>query len=87
MSDEAEHDERRMANSSPASRIDPTPEEKDALLAAYDIDGDGKVSLVEEARSALGVVDARLEELAEGGGVKGKVADAAHRVVDQLDND
>lgn len=80
--------ERTVANSAPSSNIDPSPEEREALLDAYDLDDDGKVSLVEEARSVLGVVDARLEEAAEEHeGVVGKLADAAHRVVDKLDND
>ncbi|WP_117000628.1 hypothetical protein [Desertimonas flava] len=83
-----EHLERTVANSAPGSAINPTPDEKEALLDAYDLDEDGKVSLVEEARSALGVVDARLEEFAEEHeGVVGKLADAAHKVVDKLDND
>jgi len=79
---------RTVANSTPASSIDPSPEDEEVLLEAYDVDGDGKVSLVEEARAALGVVDARLEEIAEEhDGVIGKLADAAHHVVDKLDND
>lgn len=56
-------------------------------LAAYDLDGDGKISPIEEARAALGVADARLEQIAKEGGVKGKIADAAHHLVDKLDND
>ncbi len=59
----------------------------EGILAAYDLDGDGKVSPVEEARAALGLADARLEQLADEGGVKGKIADAAHHVVDKFDND
>ena len=59
----------------------------DATLDAYDLDDDGKVSLVEGARAQLGVVDARLEEAAEHGGVVGKLAEAAHHLVDRLDND
>lgn len=86
--DSPEPHERTVANSAPGSSIDPTTDEKEALLDAYDLDDDGKVSLVEEARSALGVVDARLEEIAEEhDGVVGKLADVAHRVVDKLDND
>ena len=60
-----------------------TPEQ----LEAYDLDGDGKISLIENERARLGIVDARLEQIADEGGVKGAVADAAHRVVDRLDND
>ena len=49
---------------------DPTPDELD--LETYDLDGDGKISVIEEAeRARLGLVDARLEEIAEEGGVKG----------------
>jgi hypothetical protein len=59
----------------------------DATLDAYDLDDDGKVSLVEGARAQLGVVDARLEELGEHGGVVGKIAEVAHHLVDKLDND
>lgn len=60
-----------------------TPEE----VAAFDLDGDGKISTIEAERARLGVVDARLEEIAEEGGVKGAIADALHKVVDRLDND
>jgi hypothetical protein len=59
----------------------------DAELGAYDLDGDGKISMVESERARLGLVDARLEEIAEEGGIKGKLADAAHHVLDKLDND
>lgn len=58
-----------------------------ALLEAYDLDGDGHVSAVEDARAKLGVIDAQLEAAAEEGGVKGKIAGAAHRIVDRIDND
>lgn len=69
----------------PGSQEPHIPDE--AELAAFDLDQDGKISLVEEERARLGVVDARLEAIAEEGGVIGKLADAAHRVVDKLDND
>lgn len=62
-------------------------EEARGALAAYDLDGDGKISPIEEARAALGVADARLEQVAQEGGIKGKIADAAHHLVDRLDND
>jgi hypothetical protein len=62
-----------------------TPDELD--LETYDLDGDGKVSLIEAERARLGLIDARLEEIAEEGGVKGSVAEAAHKVLDKLDND
>lgn len=56
-------------------------------LEAFDLDHDGKISLVESERARLGVVDARLEEIAEEGGLKGKLAEGVHRIVDKLDND
>ena len=63
-------------------------ESRDELdLETYDLDGDGKISAVEAERARLGLVDARLEEIAEEGGVKGAIAEAAHKVVDKLDND
>lgn len=60
-----------------------TPEEIEAL----DLDDDGKVSLVEMGRAKVGIVDARMEELAERGGVTGKLAGVAHKVLDAIDND
>jgi hypothetical protein len=56
-------------------------------LEVYDLDHDGKISAVEAERARLGLVDARLEEIADEGGVKGKLADAAHHLLDKLDND
>ena len=56
-------------------------------IDAYDLDGDGKISLIENERARLGLVDARLEQIAEEGGIKGALADAAHRVIDHFDND
>ena len=64
---------------------DETQDELD--LETYDLDGDGKISAIEAERARLGLVDARLEEIAEEGGVKGAIAEAAHKVVDRLDND
>ena len=46
-----------------------------------------EVSAVEDARAVLGLADARLEQIAEEGGAKGKLAEAAHKIVDKLDND
>ena len=60
---------------------------EDVELDTYDLDGDGKISVIESERARLGLVDARLEEIAEEGGIKGKIADAAHHVIDKLDND
>ena len=59
----------------------------DEQLENYDLDGDGKISLMENERARLGIIDARLEQIAEEGGVKGFIAGAAHHVVDRLDND
>ncbi|MEP7045236.1 MAG: hypothetical protein ABI949_01080 [Ilumatobacteraceae bacterium] len=75
------------ANETPTGPLDDgaTPEEVE--LETFDLDGDGKVSLIEAERARLGLVDARLEEIAGEGGVKGAIADAAHRVLDKLDND
>jgi hypothetical protein len=67
---------------------DPTvedPEAEASRLGAYDLDGDGKISMVEDARARLGVIDADLEHAAEEGG--GKIAEAAHHIVDKFDND
>lgn len=67
---------------------DPTAaSDEESYVAAYDLDGDGEVSPVEDARGFLGLADARLEQLADEGGAKGKVAEAAHKIVDRLDND
>jgi hypothetical protein len=67
---------------------DDGPDEfEQSALAAYDLNGDGEISPIEEARAVLGLADARLEQVAEEGGVKGKIADAAHHLVDKFDND
>lgn len=65
----------------------PSADEQAAAVEAQDLNNDGKVSITEELRSELGVVDARLEAIAEEGGIKGKLAKAAHEIVDKLDND
>ncbi|MGA9277827.1 hypothetical protein [Ilumatobacter sp.] len=62
-------------------------DEDEVQLGAFDLDGDGKVSPVEDARATLGLIDARLEQVAEEGGTIGKIADVAHHVVDRMDND
>jgi hypothetical protein len=66
---------------------DATPQEHEASVEAQDLNDDGKVSIVEELRSEAGVVDARLEEIAEHGGITGGLAKAAHEILDKLDND
>ena len=59
----------------------------EAELDAFDLDHDGKISIAEDARARLGLVDARLEEIAHAGGLKGKLADGAHHLLDHFDND
>jgi hypothetical protein len=61
--------------------------DEQVTVDAFDLDGDGKVSLTEDWRAEIGIVDARAEELAEKPGVKGKVARAVHRLLDRFDND
>ncbi len=71
-------------------QTDPSAEkvaDEESFVAAYDLDGDGEVSAVEDARAVLGLADARLEQIADEGGAKGKLAEAAHKIVDKLDND
>lgn len=70
-----------------ASDQQPTDEPTAEELEAFDLDHDGKISIVESERARLGIVDARLEEIAEEGGLKGKLAEGAHHLLDKLDND
>jgi hypothetical protein len=60
---------------------------EEAELDAYDLDEDGRVSLTENVRGELGMLDARAAEIAEEEGLKGKLGKAAHRLLDKLDND
>ncbi len=53
----------------------------------YDLNEDGSISPIEQERGRLGVVDARLEEIAHEPGLKGKLAEGAHHLLDKLDND
>jgi hypothetical protein len=81
------------------SDVNENPEPTDAIsdisdeeaaelnLETFDLDHDGKVSATEDIRARLGIVDARLEEIAEEGGIKGKLAEGAHHLLDKLDND
>ena len=72
----------------PAAAIEQVENDDDAVrLDAYDLDDDGKISLVEDARANLGVVDAQLEAFADEPGLKGRLANAAHKLTDKLDND
>lgn len=70
---------------SPESTDDGSPDELE--LETFDLDHDGKISMIEAERARLGLVDARLEEIADEGGLKGSLAEAAHKVLDKLDND
>lgn len=74
-----------MSNDETTAATAETDEELD--LVSFDLNDDGKISPLEGARQEIGLVDARMEELAKEGGVKGKLADAAHHVLDKLDND
>lgn len=74
-----------MSNDETPAATAETDEELD--LVSFDLNDDGKISPLEGARQEIGLVDARMEELAKEGGVKGKLADAAHHVLDKLDND
>jgi len=56
-------------------------------LETFDLDGDGTISVVEAERARLGLVDARLEEIAAEHGLKGALAEVAHKVLDKFDND
>ncbi len=71
----------------PAAAVEQVQNDEDVRLDAYDLDDDGKISLVEDARANLGVVDAQLEALADEPGLKGRLANAAHKLTDKLDND
>ena len=62
-------------------------EPDEVALEAFDLDHDGNISVTENARAELGILDAQAEKAAEEPGVKGKVAKAVHRVLDKLDND
>ena len=88
MSDEATndpvHDDPQFVQ--PVGQAEPDSA-TDAQLEAYDLDDDGKISIVENERARLGIVDARLEQLADEDGVTGAIAEAAHKIIDRLDND
>jgi hypothetical protein len=79
-----------LADMAADPQTDPSAEkaaDEESFVAAYDLDGDGEVSAVEDAKAVLGLADARLEQIADEGGAKGKIAGAAHKLVDKLDND
>lgn len=74
-----------MTTNRPGSDEPNTPDE--AELEAFDADHDGHIGVLDQERARLGIVDAELEQAAQEGGVKGKLAELAHKVVDKLDND
>ena len=63
------------------------PTDDELELETYDIDGDGEIGVIDHARARLGLVDARMEEIAEEGGIKGALAEVAHKILDVFDND
>jgi hypothetical protein len=93
MTQPGDADEATPTDEQPADAADETSAEEQAAadeqvtVDAFDLDGDGKVSLTEDWRAEIGIVDARAEELADKPGVKGKVARAVHRLLDRFDND
>ncbi|NNE13306.1 MAG: hypothetical protein HKN41_13785 [Ilumatobacter sp.] len=85
--DQGEHEQPHEPHfTQPVGPADPESA-TDAQLEAYDLDGDGHISLVENERARLGLVDAKLERMAAKGGVAGVVAKIVHQVVDRFDND
>ena len=84
---EAEGEGDEIAEEAAQEELAEEAEEAEAELEAYDLDGDGRISLTENVRAELGMLDAHAEEVAEQPGLKGKVAKATHRLLDKLDND
>lgn len=68
-----------------ATEGEPTADELE--LETYDLDRDGEIGVIDHERARLGLVDARMEEIAEEGGIRGALAEAAHKILDKLDND
>ena len=81
------NDETTPENNQPSPAQDQHDSQQDDRLEAYDLNNDGKVSTVEAARAQLGIVDARLEQIEQGGGASGKAAGVIRKVTDKLDND
>lgn len=79
------NDETPQATTDETASTSESDEELD--LVSFDLNDDGKISPLEGARQEIGLIDARLEQIAKEGGVKGAMADAAHHVLDKLDND
>lgn len=80
-------DDRQAARSARDHEADDGDADREATLEAFDLDHDGKVSDTEAARANLGVIDAGLQARADRGGILGKLAGLAHRVLDRFDND
>lgn len=80
-------DDRQAAQPDSDQEAEDRDADREATLDAFDLDHDGKVSDTEAARANLGVIDAGLKARAERGGVLGKLAGVAHRVLDRFDND
>ncbi len=76
-----------MSDADPTAQDETAEDVTDAEMEAYDVDHDGKIGIIDRERAQLGLVDARLEEIAHDGGIKGKLADAAHHLLDKIDND
>lgn len=64
-----------------------TTDEAPTEAGPDDLDSDGDVSFIEDARARLGVLDAYLEARSKEGGIVGRAAEKAHRITDALDND
>jgi hypothetical protein len=76
-----------MPDETDASTGADQPTDDELELETYDLDGDGEIGVIDHERARLGLVDARMEEIAEEGGIKGALAEAAHKILDKLDND
>ena len=63
------------------------PTDDELELETYDLDHDGEIGVIDHERARLGLVDARMEEIAEEGGIKGALAEVAHKILDVFDND
>jgi hypothetical protein len=88
MTDQSDADETPVVDGAIDEASDDAAEAADeAALEAYDLDGDGRISLSEDTRAVLGMADARADELAAEPGLKGKINRVVHRILDKLDND
>ena len=88
MTEHSDPSEEQVADEAAGDPVDEAAESVDqAELDAYDLDDDGSISLTENVRGELGMLDAHAAELAEEPGLKGKVARVTHRLLDKLDND